>query len=170
MEGKKSRPRALLVFGAPCSGKTTFSEKFSRKFGLACFNFDEIKEQHRLTHKNILLIVELLTRTGQNLIFEGELGTEKERSDLRNVLRSCGYDPTLIWIQTDIATIRLRMKSRYKSVAAAKEAYDAAVAELEAPTEVEKPLILSGKHTFDTQARHVVAGLADAEQNNDHKR
>ena len=164
MEGKKSRPRALLIFGAPCSGKTTFSDKFAHKFDLAYFNFDEIKEQHRLTRKMILLIVELLTKTGKNLVIEGGLATEKERAELRNTLRACGYEPTLIWIQTDMATIRLRMKSRHKTVAEAREAYDAAIAILEAPTEVEKPLILSGKHTFETQARHVLAGLADAEQ------
>ena len=36
MEGKKSQnlsqPRAILVFGAPASGKTTFCEKFSQQF------------------------------------------------------------------------------------------------------------------------------------------
>ena len=151
------------MFGAPCSGKTTFGEKFSQKFDLAYYNLDAIKEQYHLTRKNVLLIVELLARTGKNLVFEGGVGTEKERTEMRNVLRAAGYEPTLIWIQTDIATIRLRMKMRYRSVSAARSAYDAAVATLEAPTEVEKPLILSGKHTFDTQARHVVAGLADVE-------
>lgn len=165
MEGKKNKPRALLIFGAPCSGKTTFSEKFSKRFDLAYFNFDEICERYRLTRKNVLLFIELLTRTGKNLIFEGGLGTEKERAEVRNVLRAAGYEPTLVWIQTDIATIRLRMKREYKSVSAAREAYDKAVSTLEAPSEVEKPVILSGKHTFDTQARHILAGLADAEQN-----
>ncbi|MBR5046199.1 AAA family ATPase [Candidatus Saccharibacteria bacterium] len=164
MEGKKSKPRALLIFGAPCSGKTTFSEKFSWRFDLAYYNFDEISEQYRLSRKNVLLLIELLTRTGKNLIIEGGLGTEKERAEVRNVLRACGYEPTLVWIQTDISTIRLRMKRLYKSVSAAREAYDTAVASLEAPTEVEKPVILSGKHTFETQARHILAGLADSEQ------
>lgn len=170
MEGKKTRSRALLVFGAPCSGKTTFGKNFSKKFGLAYFDLDEIKEQHRLTYKNILLIVELLTRTGKDIIIEGCLDTEKERAEMRNLLRSAGYDPTLIWIQTDVATIRLRMKSKYRSISMARRSYDAAVSKMEAPTDAEKPLILSGKHTFDTQTRHVLAGLADAEQNNDNKR
>ena len=98
------------------------------------------------------------------MVFEGGIGTEKERAEIRNILRAAGYEPTLIWIQTDLATIRLRMKMRYRSVSAAKEAYDKAVADLEAPTDIEKPLILSGKHTFDTQARHVLAGLATTEQ------
>ena len=164
MEGKKSKPRALLVFGAPCSGKTTFGERFSRKFDLTYFNLDELRLQHRLTRKNILLIIELLARTKKDLVFEGGIGTEKERAEIRNILRAAGYEPTLIWIQTDLATIRLRMKMRYRSVSAAREAYDKAVADLEAPTDIEKPLILSGKHAFDTQTRHVLAGLATTEQ------
>lgn len=164
MEGKKSKPRALLVFGAPCSGKTTFSEKFAKRFDLAYFNFDKICEEHRLTRKTVLLIIEFLARTGKTLIIEGGLGTEKERAEVRNTLRAAGYEPALIWVQTDIATIRLRMKMRYKSIAKAREAYDAAVEKMEAPTDVEKPIILSGKHTFETQTRHVLAGLADTEQ------
>lgn len=163
MEGKKSKQRALLVFGAPCSGKTTFSEKFAKKFDLAYFNFDEIREDYRLTRKVTLLIIELLARTGKTLIIEGGLGTEKERAEVRNILRSAGYDPALIWVQTDVATIRLRMKARYKSVSKAREIYDSAVEALEAPSEIEHPIILSGKHTFDTQTRHVLAGLADNE-------
>ena len=37
-----------------------------------------------------------------------------------------------------------------------------AVAEMEAPADFERPIILSGKHTFETQTKHVLAGLAKA--------
>ena len=136
MEGKKSRPRALLIFGAPCSGKTTFSERFAHKFELAYFNLDELRSQNRLTRKNILLIIDVLARTKKDLILEGGIDTEKERAEVRNILRAAGYEPTLVWIQTDLATIRLRMKMRYRSISMARKAYDAAVANLEAPTDV----------------------------------
>jgi len=46
-------------------------------------------------------------------------------------------------------------------VAKAKEVYDAEVNMMEAPSEIEDPIILSGKHTFETQTKHVLAGLAD---------
>ena len=164
MEGKKTRPRALLIFGAPCSGKTTFANKFAEKFDLACFDFDEIREKYRLTRKNIFLFIELLARTNKNIIIEGCINTEKERTEMRNALRSAGYEPTLIWIQTDISTIRMRMKNKYKSVTKAKDAYDTLVESMEAPSEVEAPLILSGKHTFETQTKHVLAGLATADK------
>ena len=160
MEGNKSKPRALLVFGAPCSGKSTFSDQFAEKFDLAVYDFEELKVKYRLTRKNILLIIKLIARTGKTIIIEGGLSTEKERDEIRNLLRNAGYEPSLIWIQTDVTTIRNRLKVRYKSVAKAKEVYDAEVSVMEAPSEMEDPIILSGKHTFETQTKHVLAGLA----------
>ncbi|MBR2710490.1 AAA family ATPase [Candidatus Saccharibacteria bacterium] len=162
MEGNKLKPRALLVFGAPCSGKTTFAQKFAKRFDLACYNLDEIREENRLTRKNIALIIALIARTGKTIILEGCLDTEKDRNEVRKILMTAGYDPSLIWIQTDVATIKSRMKMKYKSVAKAKDIYDTSVQNLEAPSEVEHPIILSGKHTFETQSKHVLSGLADA--------
>lgn len=161
MEGNRSKSRALLVFGAPCSGKTTFCEKFSKKFGLAYYDFEELKKDNDFTRKTILIILEQVVKTKQTIVIEGELNTEKDREEIRGILRNAGYEPSLIWIQTDIATIRARLKSKYKGVSKAKAVYDSAVEGIEAPTEAERPIILSGKHTFETQAKHVVAGLAD---------
>lgn len=162
MEGnKKNKSRALLVFGAPCSGKTTFAEKFANKFGLAYFNLTDIGEKYNFTRENIIDILELLTKTGQTFVIEGGLDTENERLEIRNALRKHNYEPSLIWIQTDVSTIRNRMKLKYRSVSKAKDIYNKAVSELEAPLETEKPIILSGKHTFETQTRHVLSGLAD---------
>lgn len=162
MEGKrKSKPRMLLVFGAPASGKTTFAEKFAKKFGLASYNLKELMEEYGFTREMILVIVEQILKTGQTILIEGAVDTEQERAELRNLARRYGYEPALIWLQTDVATIRQRLKMQYRSVSKAKTAYDVAVAEMEAPTDIEKPIILSGKHTFETQTRHVIAGLAD---------
>lgn len=161
MEGKKSKPRVLLVFGAPCSGKTTFAEKFAKKFNLTYFNLNEICETEKLDDANLFTMLGLVARTHSTLVLEGHLDTEKERAEIRNVFRAAGYNPSLIWIQTDFATLKMRLRARYKTVAKAKEIYEEAVNKMEAPSEVEAPIILSGKHTFETQTRHVLAGLAD---------
>ena len=165
MEGNKSKPRALLVFGAPCSGKSTFAEKFGKKFKLAYYDLDGLMEAHGFSRKEVLVVLEQVLKTKQTIIVEGGLTTEKDRIEIRNLLRDHGYEPTLIWIQTDAATIRTRLKSKFKSVSKAKEFYDAAVAAIEAPGENERAIILSGKHTFETQSKHVVAGLADLASN-----
>ena len=162
MEGKKNKARALMVFGAPCSGKSTFAKKFSEKFGLAYYNFDDIKKKHGFSREIMYTILELILRTHQTIVFEGGIETEEERRAIRRILDKANYESNLIWVQTDVATIRARMKAKYKSVTKAKNLYDSAVNEMEAPTEAEAPIILSGKHTFETQTKHVVAGLADA--------
>ena len=163
MEGNKSKikPRALLVFGAPCSGKTTFATKFAEKFGLAYYDLNELKVDYGFSHEQIFVILEQVLKTKQTIIIEGEIDTERERTDLRNLLRTYGYDPTLLWVQTDISTIRSRLKMKHKNITKAKKAYDDAVNAIEAPTDIEKPIILSGKHTFETQTRHTLKGLAE---------
>lgn len=160
MEGNKKKLRAVLVFGAPGSGKTTFAEKFAKKFNLAYYNLDEIRKKYDFSHEAILAILEVITESKQSIVIEGELKTEKERTEMRNILRNHDYKPALVWIQTDFMTIKVRLKKRYHTVKKAKEVYDTAVAEIEAPADFEKPIILSGKHTFETQLKHVLAGLA----------
>ena len=162
MEGNRKKLRAVLVFGAPGSGKTTFAEKFARKYNLAYYNLDEIRAEYGFTHEAVLSILEIITKAKQSIVIEGELRTEKERTEIRNILRAQGYKPTLVWVQTDFATIKMRLKSKHRTVKKAKETYDAAVAEMESPADFEKPVILSGKHTFETQNKHVLAGLAKA--------
>lgn len=166
MEGNKSKtkPRALLVFGAPCSGKTTFAENFANKFGIAYYNLQELEEEYGFSKDGILVVLEQVLKTKQSIVLEGDIDTERDRTEIRNLLRSHGYEPALVWVQTDMATIRLRLKKRLRSVAKAKEVYETAVNAMEAPTDLEKPIILSGKHTFETQTKHVIKGLAELDE------
>lgn len=162
MEGNRKKLRAVLVFGAPGSGTTTFAEKFARKYNLAYYNLDEIQEVYGFSHDAVLSILEIITKAKQSIVVEGGLKTEKDRTEIRNILRAQNFKPTLVWVQTDFTTIKVRLRTKYKTIKKAKEVYDAAVAEMEAPADFEKPVILSGKHTFETQTKHVLAGLARA--------
>ena len=162
MEGKskKTKPRAILVFGAPCSGKSTFCEKFSKRFKAPYYDIDALRDEADFTEHQLHVVLGVIAKAGQNIIIEGGLDTEEERDAVRDLLRSCGYDPALIWIQTDINTIKTRLKTKLRSVKKAKEEYDARISVLEAPSDIEKPIILSGKHTFDTQLSHVLSQLS----------
>ena len=162
MEGNKSHSpsgqRAILVFGAPCSGKTTFSEQFAAQFN-ATFYLDALKEKHNLSRQFILLLVSEIAKTGSTLVLEGGNETEKDRRELAEILRAAGYTPTLIWIQTDVSTIRMRLKNKLKSVEKAKTVYDNRIKALEAPSDAEAPIVLSGKHTYHTQLKQVLTQL-----------
>ncbi len=160
MEGNKTQPRAILVFGAPGSGKTTFAERFAKKFHAAFFDLGELERENKLDRKTVLFLLEQLAKTNVTLVIEGILDTERERTEVRNVLRRAGYNPSLVWIQTDVNTIRQRLKLKNRSAAKAKQEYESRIGRMEAPSEVEAPIVLSGKHTFETQLRHVLTQLA----------
>ncbi|MBQ3431068.1 AAA family ATPase [Candidatus Saccharibacteria bacterium] len=160
MEGNKVQPRAILVFGAPGSGKSTFADKFSKKFHAAFFDLGEIERENELDRDTTLFLLEQLAHTKVTLVIEGVLDTERERTEIRNVLRRAGYNPSLVWIQTDVSTIRQRLKLKNRSAAKAKQEYNSRIQNMEAPSEIESPIVLSGKHTFETQLRHVLTQLA----------
>ena len=160
MEGNKTQPRAILVFGAPGSGKTTFSERFAKKFHAAFFDLGELERENKLDRKTILFLLEQLAKTNVTLVIEGVLDTERERTEVRNILRRAGYNPSLVWIQTDVNTIRQRLRIKNRSATKAKQEYETRIGRMEAPSEVEAPIVLSGKHTFETQLRHVLTQLA----------
>ena len=150
-----------MVFGAPASGKTTFCEKFSAQFRAPYYNLTEIEDSLNFNRDKMLSVLELIAKTGQNLIIEGELDTGEDRDEIRKLLEKSGYNPSLIWIQTDINTIKNRLKNRLKSVEKAKQEYDRRIGELEAPSDDENAIILSGKQTFEMQLTMVLSRLAE---------
>ncbi len=159
MEGKKSISRAILVFGTPCSGKTTFCENFAKRFHAPFYNLEDLMAKYSFNHEQILGFVDEVAKTGQTLIFEGLLDTEKDRETINQILRDANYEPSLIWIQTDSSTTKQRMKMRLKSVSKAKTEYDARMKLLEAPSDKEPAIVISGRHTFETQLKHVLTQL-----------
>lgn len=156
----KSKPFAILVFGAPMSGKTTFSEQFSNFYSAPFLNLASLHEDYKISRKAALALVSQLTKSRQTLIIEGAIDTEKQRAELRKLLLAANYTPILVWIQTDIGTIKQRLRRKYRKLELAKSALNSALARIEAPTETENPLVISGRHTFKTQCKSVLNSLS----------
>jgi len=157
----KSKPYAILVFGAPMSGKTTFAEQFSARFNAPFLNLSELYNEHKLTRKLALVLIQQLTKCKQTLIIEGGLDTEKQRNEIKDILTKAEYKPVLVWVQTDLNAIKHRMRHKYKKLEEAKNALAEQYKKIEAPSELERPLVISGKHTFQTQCKNVLTGLSD---------
>lgn len=157
----KSKPYAILVFGAPMSGKTTFAKQFSQRFNAPFLNINELYEQYKISRKMAMILVSEIAKCKQTIIVEGGLNTEKQRNEMKKLLVDAGYSPVLIWIQTDTSAIKHRMRHKFKTVAEAKAALEASYKKLEAPAESENPLVISGKHTFQTQCKNVLTGISE---------
>lgn len=151
---------AILVFGAPACGKTQFATKFGRKFNAPFINISQLRDEFKVDRKAALFIIKQIAKCKQNIVLEGGLDTEAERNEIRQIFQKYGYETVLIWIQTDVATLRRRLKAQLKSVEKAKATFEQRVNEIEAPSELEDNVVISGKHTFETQLVNVLANLS----------
>ena len=140
------------------SGKSVFAERFSEQFRAPHLNLTSLERDHNIPRKSILVIIKELAKCKQTIILEGGIGTEADRTEVRTLLRESGYSPALVWIQTDLLTIKKRMKSKFGDKS--KTVFDQETAKLEAPEESEHPIVISGKHTFESQLRTVLANLS----------
>jgi gluconate kinase len=143
------------------SGKTTFAEKFSERFNAPYLNLSELHEQYRVSRKVALILITQITKCKQTLIIEGAIDSERQRNEVRDLLTKAGYIPVLVWVQTDLNAIKQRMRHKYSRASEAKAVLEESYRKIEAPADYEDPIVISGKHMFQTQCRNILTGISD---------
>jgi gluconate kinase len=143
------------------SGKTTFAEKFSERFNAPYLNLSELHEQYRVSRKVALILITQITKCKQTLIIEGAIDSERQRNEVRDLLTRAGYIPVLVWVQTDLNAIKQRMRHKYSRASEAKAVLEESYRKIEAPADYEDPIVISGKHMFQTQCRNILTGISD---------
>jgi len=156
-----SQPHALIMVGIPGSGKSHFAKKFSDTFNAPYVDLDSILPHAKdLQSAASLAQTQLneLLRTRQSLLIELNTASRQSRVELARIVKEAGYAPLLVWVQTDQDTARART-SRDKS---RPEGYfDGQIRSFSPPHEREKPHVISGKHTYATQAKSVLMHLSN---------
>lgn len=166
------KTHVIMVYGAPGSGKTFFAEKFSSIFKAPYIDLNSLRyqvikkptfsaEEDKLVKKVGLVFLKNLLKCGQTIILEGPYNTSKDRQAIRKVLGENGYKALLVWVQTDIDTTKKRVAQKTGSEKLTKKQFDILVDRLEAPTRQENPIVISGKHTFQTQMKVVLSQLSN---------
>lgn len=157
----KTKPYAILVFGAPLSGKSTFADKFSNSISAPYIDFEKLSKKHDLSRKTVIELIKIYARSKQPIVIEGMTNTETQRDEMREVLKGLGYRPVLIWVQTGMNDIKQRMLRRYKTLDKAKAAMKELYADVEALSDKETSIVISGKHTYQAQYQSVLNRLSD---------
>lgn len=162
-----SQPHVIVMVGIPGSGKSFFAEKFTETFHAPYLCRDKLVElvpDVATADKITLMQLTEFLKTKQSVIVEGPTLTRAERTDISKIARRAGYDILLVWVQTDPATARLRSLKSTKngtiSSVRTPNDYDQQVKRFNAPTAQEKPVVISGMHTYATQARAVLKRLS----------
>lgn len=156
-----NRPHAIVMVGIPGSGKTFFAEKFAETFRMPYVDYKKITTLAGPEKAEALADYQLdeLLKTNQSIIIEGETDTRISRTELTRKARKAGYETLFIWVQIDTPTAKLRaLKDKINSVSG--DDYEKKIKRFTAPTPPEKPIVISGKHTYASQAKVVLQRLA----------
>lgn len=161
-----SRPHLIIMVGVPGSGKSFFAEKFAATFHAPHINRDKITsivgDKKTADYLFSLQLKELL-KTHQSIIIEGPTFTRTERSALAKVASDAGYETLFLWVQTDPATAKARSTKTNKETLRTpltSEQHDTLVKRFSPPHPLEKPVVISGKHTYATQVKVVLKKLS----------
>lgn len=149
-----SQPHAIIVVGVPGSGKTQFAEKFARTFGAPYIQMERILAQSQDSDAaRAILDIQLteLIKTKASLILDTDTNDRTEREQLVRYLQKQGYTPLLVWVQTEPVAAEYRSRKKYTATE-----YRRLVDAFVLPHEKEQPVVISGKHTYTTQARAVL--------------
>lgn len=171
-----SQPLLLIIIGTPGAGKTYFARQFSQTFMaprvsletvLACLP-EELSEKQKQDASLLLVNQQCneLLKTHKTIILDGVGLSRSERMQWRKVAKEHGYDTLLVWVQTDPSTARYRSLNRNgKKVddsgrsALSEEYFTKRTKQFTAPSPTESHVVISGKHTYASQAKVVLKKL-----------
>jgi predicted kinase len=159
-----NQPHVIVMVGIPGSGKTHFAEKFAETFNAPYIHHQKIVDLAGNTDMAKSLIeyqLNELLKTRQPIIIEGPTDTRVARTELNKKIRAAGYEPLLVWVQTDEAAAKTRATKKQKNQPAISEReFDQILKHFSAPNAAEKPVVISGKHTYTSQIKPVLQRLS----------
>ncbi len=155
-----TQPHALIMVGIPGSGKSHFADKFADTFHAPYIDHRYISERSanaKAADEILVHTTQQLMRTHASLIIETDSSSRTRRSELARLVRSAGYAPLFVWVQTDTETARQRF---VKSNTGNNDEFNARIKSFSPPHESEKAIVISGKHTYATQAKIILKRLS----------
>lgn len=161
-----SQPHVIVMVGVPGSGKSFFAEKFSETFNAPFASLEKIIPFAKSTTAANTVFeqhIDQLLKTRQSLVVEGIATSRVGRDAFVRKAKAAHYEVLFVWVQTDPATAKARALRKGRdsdAFALSSEQFDKAVRQFTAPTTLEKPIVISGKHTYATQAKAVLKRLS----------
>ncbi|HUO61950.1 MAG TPA: AAA family ATPase [Candidatus Bathyarchaeia archaeon] len=156
-----SKPHLLVVIGIPGAGKSAFATAFAKMFTAPLIDYAEVLQlagDGSLAKTFIDYTTRQLLMTQQTIVIDGPGNKAKDRREFVNLALKHGYATVFVWVQTEQATAENRaVHSRTATMTL--DQFDEGVLAFENPTKGEPVIVISGKHTYPSQARTVLKRL-----------
>lgn len=182
-----AKPTLFLMYGFPGSGKTYFARQLCDELQAAHVSGDRIrgelfeeprhdKAEDRIVTQLMQYMTEEFLNAGVSVVFDANAMRIAQRRSLRDLARKAKAETVLIWFQVDADTSYLRNTKRDRRKADDKYAqtldrteFDKITQGMQNPTTTEDYIVVSGKHTYQSQRGAVIrklyaTGLLQADQ------
>ena len=155
-------PHILVVTGIPGSGKSQFATEFSKTFHAPCIDASLFGGSDMNTAEAVELAQHVLSevaKTKKTAVYECLTGSRKERSDVARICRQFGYQPLVVWVQTDPGVAKARATKKSSAHQLTSEEFDKRLKHFTEPHASEATVVISGMHTFSSQAKTILKRL-----------
>lgn len=166
-----TKPHIIIMMGIPRSGKSFFAEHFAETFKSPIISFDRLRkeiftypsfsnDEDEIIAKVANYLLDEVLKTKRTVIYEGKTNLKSDRAKIIKKAKDAGYNPLLIWVQTEVSAARRRaIQSTVEKPALTVDEFDAKVRQFKVPTQNEKVIVISGKHTYASQMKLVLKHL-----------
>jgi len=173
-----NKPLLILPYGFPGAGKTYFARQLCDKLQAAHVQGERIRgelfDQPRYDKEENEVIAHLMDymtgeflNAGVSVVYDDNAMRLSQRRTLRELARKAHVQTVLVWFQIDAESAYLRASKRDRRRADDKYAppmdrqtFDRIAAAMQNPSN-EEYLVISGKHTFETQLSAFMKRLAE---------
>jgi len=168
-----------MLYGYPGAGKSYFARQLTEHLQAAHVQGDRIRgelfETPRFDKEENAVVAQLMDYmtheflgAGISVVYDTNAMRNAARHSLREMARRAHAKPVLIWLQIDADGAFTRASSRDRRRADDKYAapidratFDSVASHMQNPQNVEDYIVISGKHTFNTQFSAVVKRLRE---------
>jgi predicted kinase len=155
------KPHFIVVVGIPGAGKSFFATQFSDMFNAPYLDYSKftkiISDQQAAADITSYVFGQLL-KSRQTIILEGTGSKIDDRKDLSVIAKKHGYEVLYVWVQTDPQTAEQRAVTSKTATMSQNEFSDKA-RQFEMFQKGESYVVVSGRHTYATQAKVVLKKL-----------
>ena len=157
-----TKPHLLVVVGIPGAGKTFFAEQFADTFNAPLISPTKISQLGQLEDVDDITehFMDQLYKTKQTIILDGRGATRSERSYFSSQAQKRGYATLFVWIQTDPMIAKQRATKSHHLNTRTAEQFEQELHDFSLFNSSDPFTVISGRHTFATQAKHVLSRLA----------
>ena len=174
-----TKPVMILLYGFPGAGKTHFARNLTNDLASAHVQSDKIRhelfeeprfdsQEEGIVNHLMEYMTEEFLQAGISVVYDTSTDRKAKRHAMREMARKKKAETLLVWFQVDAETAFKRLNKRDRRKSDDKFAKDytqdefrQVAARMQHPAPTENYVVVSGKHTYNSQKNAVMQKLME---------